>query len=182
MKKSNYLILSLIGIFTLIGCCNYDDDPAPAPNGCYVTVPCGLPTANLISPSAALAEEQLYLQNFHPLLNEYLNQQYPGNTGAGRDIWFDLDALKQYIHYIEDYADAKGYDKLGLRVYIGAKEVMGNNGQNYPAQTVFFVPTTGIANEGGETENVNITEASRMNFGSAGIPDSETPTSIVGVP
>lgn len=181
MKKISLLTLGLFGLFLLTNCSSSDDDN-PTPNGCYVTVPCGLPTANLLNPAAALAEEQLYLQTFHPLLNDYLNQEYPGNTGAGRDIWFDLDALKQYIHYVEDYADAKGYDKLGLRVYIGAKEVMGHNGQNYPAQTVFFVPTTRISNEEGESENVNMTEASRMNFGSAGIPDSDELSSNVGLP
>lgn len=168
MKKIIYLFSGLL-LTTIISCKN-DDDKAPTFDGCVITVPCGEPEG-LVSVAEAKAMEEAYKDMFYSLYNEGTFPEYPGYNGAVRDIWFDLEELKRYIVYIENYAQANGHQDLGLRVYLGAKNQVGQDGENYPRQTIFFVPTT-LDTSGAAPDNKNLLGAARLNYGHSGIPDS----------
>lgn len=148
-------------------------------------VPEGKP-AGIISIEEAAQLESYYKQEFYGAINNLKATQYPNYDGAVRDIWFDLDELKQYIYYVETQAKKKGYKNLGLRIYFGAKDQLGQDGKVYPRQTVFFVPTanptadtktqTGGAQlsvkaEQDFSDNKNILSIDRLNYGGAGVPD-----------
>jgi len=150
--------------------CDSDESTPPAVDGCVITVPCGEPEG-LVSVAEAKAMEDEYKNVFYSLYNESIFPEYPGYNGAVRDIWFDLEELKRYIVYVENYAQANGHQDLGLRVYLGAKNQVGQDGENYPRQTVFFVPTA-RDNSGTAPDNKNLLGVSRLNYGHSGIPDS----------
>lgn len=124
-----------------------------------------------ISVNEAKQLENLYKTEFYEDINEIMAQKYPSYDGAVRDVWFSLSELKAYIKQVESYAKDKGYSDLGMRIYFGAEEKMGQDGMLYPRQTVFFVPTcsdtpSGIVNKS------NMLGVDRLNFGTGGIPDS----------
>lgn len=168
MKKLVYLFSSSLIILTFS--CKNDDDKVPHQDGCVITVPCGEPEG-LISVAEAKTMEDEYKDVFYSLYNEGTFPEYPGYDGAVRDIWFDLDEIKRYIVYVENYAQANGHQDLGLRVYLGAKNQVGQDGENYPRQTIFFVPTA-RDNSGTAPDDKNLLGAARLNYGHSGIPDS----------
>ena len=92
-----------------------------------------------------------------------------------REVWFDIEDLKNYIQYVEQHAKEKNYSNLGIRVYFGATNV--NSGM--PRSTVFFYGTgrfAGTSNlqqdEGGVTEP-NLPGIDGLNMGNSGMPPSE---------
>lgn len=176
MKNLNYLLV--IALCFAVFSCKDDDNGTPPQQGKILLVPDG-EIESLVSVSEAAEMEAAYLSEFYGLLNEMKANQYEGYDGAVRDIWFDLDEIKRYIYYVEEYAEANGHDKLGLRIYLGAKDQLGQDGQVYPRQTVFFVPTTETSVDG-QTNQANMIGASRMNYGNAGVPDDVF--SDVGIP
>ncbi|MFA7447545.1 MAG: hypothetical protein WCY77_03840 [Weeksellaceae bacterium] len=183
MKKLHYLFLATL-LFTLNACKNDDDKPQPS-SVCMIEVPCEDPVG-LVSVADAKVMEDHYKNEFYGILNEIKGGQYPGYDGPVRDIWFDLDELKQYIAYVENYAASNGYSDLGLRVYMGAKDELGQDGQVYPRQTIFFVPTTRISDTGqggvGQDgfQDQNLLGIDRLNYGNAGIPDSRDSDTGIG--
>ncbi len=96
-----------------------------------------------------------------------------------RDFWFDLEVLKKYIDYVEQEAEEKGLENLGLRVYLGAYP----QSANYPNPgftTVFLVPTSQVEGSGLqkgffpiEPVNQNIDSINALNYGTGGIPPNE---------
>jgi hypothetical protein len=170
MKKLVYLFSSLF-ILTAISCKN-DDDKWSHQQGCFISVPCEDP-AGLITVAQADIMEENYKSIFYSRINESMSGAYPGYEGAGRYIWFDLEEVKKYIVYVEENATANGYQgKLGLRVYMGAKEQNNaSTGAPEPRQTVFFVPTSNPTAGPDLDDNINITSMQRLNLGGAGIPD-----------
>lgn len=170
MKKLVYLFSSMVFIATVS--CKNDDDKISHQQGCYISVPCEDP-AGLITLAEADVMEENYKTQFYGRINESMGGTYPGYEGAGRYIWFDLEEVKKYIVYVEENATANGYQgKLGLRVYMGAKE-QNNATTNVPEprQTVFFVPTSNPTGGTNFDDNINITSMKRLNLGGAGIPD-----------
>lgn len=174
--KNIYLLLITSFLF-LSNSCKNDDDRPHGPQGCFIEVPCEEPQG-LVSVAEAKVMEDYYKQEFYNLLNETKSGQYPGYDGAVRDIWFELDELKQYIAYVENMAQEKGYSNLGLRVYFGAKDELGQDGMVYPRQTIFFVPTTRTSEDGQDGmgqdgfQDQNILGVDRLNYGTSGMPDS----------
>lgn len=166
MKK---IILLFALIVATISCKDDDDKYTSDPNACVIEVPCGEPNG-LISVQKAQEMEDYYKQEFYSYFNE-IKGAYPGYDGAMRDVWFDLDELKKYIVYVENYAKENGHSNLGLRVYFGAEDKLGQDGQIYPRQTVFFVPTAS-SGSGFDNTNNNLTGLQRLDFGTGGIPDS----------
>lgn len=160
--------------------CKDDDNQGNNHEGCFIEVPCTEPNG-LISVAEADVLEEHYKDVFYGLFNEG-NMPYNGYDGAVRYIWFDLDEIKKYIVYIEQNAQENGYDNLGLRVYLGAKDQLGQDGEVYPRQTVFFVPTTNPSGGSDVADNLNIVNAKRLNLGGAGIPDSVDQEEGVGAP
>jgi len=137
-----------------------------------------LPTG-LITVAKGKEMEDLYKQEFYSTVNRVMAKKIPGYSGAMRSVWFDLANLKRYIKYVEDYAATKGHTGLGLRIYFGAEEKLGQDGLVAPRQTVFFVPTCQIDSPTTYT-NENITGIERLDFGYGDIPDSVN--SDVGLP
>ena len=110
---------------TINSCC--DDDAMPLA---------------LIDTAQARAKIDLYLDNQYEYSTNGLNTDYdlPVATDSifdNREVWFDLDNLKEYICYVEQKSDSLGYDHLGLRVYFGAKI----ESDGIPRSTAFFWPT-----------------------------------------
>ncbi len=172
------LISVLLILFTS---CKNDDDKGHQHDGCYIEVPCTEPNG-LITVAEADVMEEHYKDVFYGLYNEQTLPNYPGYQGAVRYIWFDLEEIKKYIVYVEENAKTNGYDNLGLRVYLGAKDQLGQDGEVYPRQTVFFVPTTNPTGGDEVADNKNIVNAKRLNLGGAGIPDSVDQEIGVGAP
>lgn len=129
--------------------------------------------SGLISVIEAKTLENYYKSEFYNPLNKMKSNDYPGYSGAVRDIWFSIEELKNYIEYVEEYAAKKNYSGLGLRVYLGAKDEKGIDNLDYPRQTVFFVPTA-KTNQAGKLTNTNLTGVERLNYGNAGHPDSDS--------
>ncbi|KJD33088.1 hypothetical protein PK35_08990 [Tamlana nanhaiensis] len=98
-----------------------------------------------------------------------------------REFLFSLDSLKRYIAYFEREAQKKGYNNLGLRVYLGAYP----ESKKFPdpgRATVFFVPTGNkIRSQGSVAPTVfpmvlaseNISDIPSYNYGQAGRPPEE---------
>ncbi|MBW7870912.1 MAG: hypothetical protein H3C39_07625 [Flavobacteriia bacterium] len=129
-----------------------------------------LPTG-MITVSKGKEMEDLYKQEFYPTANLAMAKKIPGYSGAMRSFWFDLANLKNYIKHIEDYAATKGHTGLGVRIYLGAEEKLGQDGLVAPRQAVFFVPTCRVSSPTSFT-NENITGVERLDFGWGDIPDS----------
>lgn len=170
--KTLYLLTATWMVIALSSCKN--DDAANGTDNlhCSVQVPCGNPNG-LISVAEADEMEQAYLTEFYGRIQETMSGSYPNYEGAGRYIWFELDEVKQYIAYMEQHVNDKGYKgKLGLRVYMGTKyQENQSNGSMEPRQTVFFVPTINPSNGDDLQDNLNIVSADRLNLGGAGVPD-----------
>ncbi|OUS18095.1 hypothetical protein A9Q93_04160 [Nonlabens dokdonensis] len=91
-----------------------------------------------------------------------------------REVWFDIEELKNYINYVEQYGKDKKYDNLGIRVYLGSKAPQKNG----KAQTtVFFYGTGRFAgvkklqgDDGGAIVEPNLPGADGLNKGNSGMP------------
>lgn len=129
------------------------------------------PPTGTITVLEAKQKEDHYIQKFYGNINSFMGKNHPNYDGAMRATWFNLEQLKEYIKYVEEHAAEKGYTNLGLRVYFGAEDKMGQDGYVYPRQTVFFVPTAKFAGGTG-FEDKNLLGVKRMNFGVGCIPDS----------
>ena len=103
-----------------------------------------------------------------------------------REFIFSLEKMKKYIAYIEEQTADKGFENLGLRVYLGAYapgQILPDNSKisakDYPKglTTVFFIPTATNAREIEdklqiknlvlESQNIH-READGMNYGGGG--------------
>jgi hypothetical protein len=129
----------------------------------------------LITPEQANTLEETYKANQFAILNEYLNVN--GDVAEdNREVWFELDEIKNYIHYVEEKSktietiDESG--TLGLRIYFGAKQMSlkRDKRDNIIRSTLFFVPTYREGLRAAES-NKNITGIKPLNYGNSGDPD-----------
>lgn len=93
-----------------------------------------------------------------------------------REVWFDLEELKNYINYVEQYGKDKNYEDLGIRVYLGSKGVKEDGKAR---TTVFFYGTGRNTNgavqlkNGNGTIDPNLPGADGLNRGNSGMPPSD---------
>ena len=126
-----------------------------------------------ISIKEARVLEQEYVKTRANSLNVILKKKGLIESEDVRDVWFDLEALKSYIPYVEEEAEKKGISKnLGLRVYLGAYP---NDQKHLSAgkATVFFIPTQQLVSEKQDSfdlVNENLDEVDGFNFGTSGWP------------
>jgi hypothetical protein len=123
----------------------------------------------------AITLQKEYLETRSRFLNKYLNEQGIIEGDDVREVWYDLETIKQYISYVEAQAKKKGYENLGMRVYFGAYPKEANMGKpGY--STAFFVPTFKRKNSGMNLvyqdgdDNVNMTDVDGLNYGQGGNP------------
>lgn len=93
-----------------------------------------------------------------------------------REVHFDIEDLKNYINYVEQYGKDKDYNNLGIRVYLGSK---GPQKDGKAVTTVFFYGT-GIDSDGENQQkntdggiNPNLPGADGLNLGSSGMPPKD---------
>jgi len=116
--------------------------------------------------------EQEYVTTRSAVLNESLKRRGLIESEDVREVWFDLEDVKEYIAYVEAEAAKKGIkDGLGLRVYLGAypnEKQYHNPGKT----TVFFMPTQKSTSmvKSGEGEDENMDDVDGFNFGHGRIP------------
>ena len=129
----------------------------------------------LITPEKANELEETYKANQFTILNEYLNVN--GDVAEdNREVWFELDEIKNYINYVEENAkNIESIDEsgtLGLRIYFGAKQMAlkRDKRDNIIRSTLFFVPTYREGLRAAES-NKNINGINPLNYGSSGDPD-----------
>ncbi len=124
-----------------------------------------------ISLKEAKVLEQEYVKTRANSLNKTLKSKGVIENEDVRDVWFDLNAVKEYIAYVEAEAAKKGIKNgLGLRVYLGAYP----NDQkhlNAGESTVFFIPTQQVASQtknGDNIDNENMEDVDGFNWGQNG--------------
>ena len=126
----------------------------------------------LIDAKVANAKEELYKAAAYNKIKEVLLQSKVP-VEYNRDVWFDLDNLENYIHYVREESEKLGYEDLGLRVYLGAVEEDG-----LVKTTMFFSPThatnsdqTRSSGSRSGSSNFNTPGMDCLNYGTAGEPD-----------
>ncbi|WP_299678732.1 hypothetical protein [uncultured Tenacibaculum sp.] len=94
-----------------------------------------------ISKKQALVLQREYLETRAKFLNEHLNSQGHIKGEDVRDVWYDIETIKQYIAYVEAAAKKKGYEGVGLRLYFGAYPKNYDRVKTPGYSTMFFAPT-----------------------------------------
>jgi len=111
--------------------------------------------------------EQEYVKTRANSLNTILKKKGLIESEDVRDVWFDLEALKDYIAYVEQTAAKKGITKnLGLRVYFGAYPDKQEYEDKRGKATVVFLPTHSSYG----SENENFSDLDGFNWGGGGWP------------
>ncbi|MCD0469901.1 hypothetical protein [Flavobacterium sp. JAS] len=97
-------------------------------------------------------------------------------------IWYSLEELENYIHYIKTQAAENGYTADGIRFYFGVYPEDEKHGEKAGLTTLFLVPTgkkteTSTAKVQGfammqEQASSDIEGISPMNYGNIGRPPS----------
>lgn len=168
MKKQLLCIFCLSSL--LIISCSDDDDKSGFAAGCVLNVPCDA-LSQAITPAEANSLEENYKTYMYGSINDIFSATYQEAYVPVRDIWFDIEELKRYILYVENYGNENGLDNLGIRVYLGAYAEGGAAGElTRLEQTVFFVPTSNPSGGDDVNDNENIVAAKGLNYGGAGDP------------
>ena len=117
--------------------------------------------------SIANQKEELYKLHAFNQINEILaNNNTP--VQYNREVWFDLENLENYIHYVKTKSEELEYENLGLRIYLGAVEEDG-----IIKTTMFFSPTNREAIRAPVGNNRNSTGVNNLNYGTSGEPADE---------
>jgi len=155
----------IVALAILMASCQEQEQPSyQAPTG-------------LISFKEGVQKESVYVENQYAFINDSLQKLYGSEVTDNREVWFDLENLKNYIHYVETQSAEKGYKNLGLRVYLGAE--IDNK---VPRSTVFFWPThrkeidSTIPKNNflpqNDKDNDNSEDIDGLNYGNSGQPPS----------
>ena len=109
----------------------------------------------------ALRLQQIYITERYNPINNIIGYE------DTREFVFELSRLKQYIAYVENYAEEKGYSDLGLRFYLSAypPEFHGNEKTE---TTIFIAPA---AKEG--PFNREYRSHSKLNFNATNNAESD---------
>lgn len=132
----------------------------------------------LIDKKTEILYEKNYVNHQFKYINQHVNDRISNNNQEqeskpkytdNREIYFTLENLENYLAYVKKKSKEKGYEKLGIRVYLGAKKEADNTFRT----TVFFVPTHKNTNRAIENQNTNSNDIEGLNFGSAGRPPAD---------
>lgn len=178
MKTNRILmIFATVVFFALASCAEKKCDCDQCPSQSQTS---SKPPKQAISYKQAKVLEQEYVKTRAIPLNKILNEEGVIKGEDVRDVWFDLEVMKQYINYVEAQSKTKGYKGLGLRVYYGAYPK--NAEAHDPGYaTVFFIPTY-RAKKGmipvsnfvqQDSTNFNNKDLEGLNFGSNGHPPTK---------
>lgn len=170
MKSKQLFLLVALAILGFTNCTS-NDDVKPQIEGCVE------PTGLLSYAEANELEEKFKL-------NQYKDINIAGNIADPtfgldkREFWFSLEDLECYLNYVKQKGKESDLlpSNLGIRVYIGARDVVG---QAYPKSQVFFVPTFG--NSASRSSRINESHntfygALPKDYGSSGQPPKELHT------
>lgn len=117
----------------------------------------------LISTEVANKKEELYKAAAYNKIKEILKESKTP-VKYNREIWFDLDELENYIHYVREESEKNGYSNLGLRVYLGAVQE-----KEKIETTMFFSPTHAAETvRSAVSRNQNSSGIQCLNYGTAG--------------
>jgi hypothetical protein len=110
--------------------------------------------------------------------NSLQRSSFQGKPAVNNDanaVWYSIETLENYIAYIKQEAENKGYDLDGIRFYFGKYSNSEKDGK--AGHTTLFLTPTGQRREAFAKgiQNVNkisndITEISAMNYGGLGNP------------
>lgn len=132
---------------------------------------------------------QLITKEFAKELNVNYNKKKAGLTAKlaqkedANAIWYSLEELENYIHYIKTQGAEEGYVVDGIRFYFGVYPEDKKHGEKAGLTTLFLVPTgkkpatTTVAKVQSfalvqEQNSSDIQSISPMNYGNIGRPPS----------
>jgi hypothetical protein len=130
---------------------------------------------------------QLITKEFARQLNVNYNNKKASLTARKEEkedanaIWYSLEELENYIHYIKTNGAKEGYNVDGIRFYFGVYPDDEEHGEKAGLTTLFLVPTGRKAeNKNTQTQTFSLMkEASAdiqsldpMNYGNIGRPPS----------
>ncbi|MCV9927626.1 hypothetical protein OIU83_08195 [Flavobacterium sp. LS1R49] len=118
---------------------------------------------------------QLITKEFAKELNLNYNKKKTRSTTAkttqkedANAIWYSLEELENYIHYIKTKGTEDGYAVDGIRFYFGVYPDDKKHGEKAGLTTLFLVPT-------GKKTQTNTTTAKIQTFA---LVEEETPSDI----
>ncbi|PIF34564.1 hypothetical protein CLU81_5221 [Flavobacterium sp. 9] len=133
---------------------------------------------------------QLITKEFAKQLNQNYNKTRAGLAAKAAKkedanaIWYSLEELENYIHYIKTQGLEDGYTVDGIRFYFGVYPNDEKHGEKAGLTTLFLVPTgkktvTSIAKVQSfalvqEQTSSDVETLSPMNYGNIGRPPSLT--------
>ncbi|MFD2940372.1 hypothetical protein [Flavobacterium notoginsengisoli] len=131
---------------------------------------------------------QLITKEFARQLNVNYNNKRASLTAKKADkedanaIWYSLEELENYIHYIRTNGAKEGYNVDGIRFYFGVYPDDEKHGEKAGLTTLFLVPTgKKIDNSTTKVQNFalkqeaassDIQSLEPMNYGNIGRPPS----------
>ncbi|TDO71161.1 hypothetical protein EV143_10916 [Flavobacterium chryseum] len=134
---------------------------------------------------------QLITREFAQQLNLNYNDKKQTNLKAmsnekedANAIWYSIEELEKYIHYVKTRGIEDGYNVDGIRFYFGVYPDDEQHGDKAGLTTLFLVPTgkkikTNAAKiqsfalvEEQEEETMDIQSLEPMNYGNIGRPPS----------
>ncbi|WP_406843516.1 hypothetical protein [Flavobacterium soyae] len=132
---------------------------------------------------------QLITKEFAKQLNvNYNNKKAASLTGKAAKkedanaIWYSLEALESYIHYIKTNGAKDGYNVDGIRFYFGVYPDDEQHGDKAGLTTLFLVPTgKKVENNTAKVQSFAMVQESApadiqtlepMNYGNIGRPPS----------
>jgi hypothetical protein len=132
---------------------------------------------------------QLITKEFAKQLNVNYNKKTAGVAAKAANkkeeansIWYSLEELENYIHYIKTQGLEDGYTVDGIRFYFGVYPDDEKHGEKAGLTTLFLVPTgkktvTSIAKVQSfalvqEQTSSDVESLSPMNYGNIGRPPS----------
>jgi hypothetical protein len=99
-------------------------------------------------------------------------------------IWYSIEALESYIHYIKTQGAEDGYEVDGIRFYFGVYPETKEHGDKAGLTTLFLAPTgkkvaaetsqikNFVAKSAAEAPSADIQSLEPMNYGNIGRPPS----------
>lgn len=161
MKRIYFATTIVFSLLSLISCGTEENHEAPT---------------QLITQRIAKNLNTNYINERSTLISQSINRE------DANAIWYSIEELENYIHYIKTEGENKGIQVNGIRFYLG---VYPNDPATYHEKsgltTVFLSPTKKRSRADKENtnrvalktvieENVDATEIQPLNFGGMGNP------------
>ncbi len=171
MKKIIYPCIALVAMMLTITSCEQNNNHMLTPEQIAENWE---NTPGRISHKEANELEENYIKFLYEGSRDSLISSTGETYQDTREVWFDIEELKNYINYVEQYGKDKNYDNLGIRVYLGSKQPQSNG---MAQTTVFFYGTGRFAgvkklqdDDGGAIVEPNLPGADGLNKGTSGMP------------